>query len=64
MDGASRANLVRYCYVVHPCARLRKSRLESQEQTVSSLIAMDAGTSVIHAAKVDGAAMVERPAVG
>src|SRR5208283_5470254 len=33
-DRASRDNLVRYCYVVHPCERLRKSRLESQAQTV------------------------------
>ena len=28
---ASRDNLVRYCYVVHPCERLRKSRLEAQD---------------------------------
>ena len=27
-DAASRDNLVRYCYVAHPCERLRASRLE------------------------------------
>jgi cellulose synthase (UDP-forming) len=29
VDSASRDNLVRYCYVAHPCQRLRESRLES-----------------------------------
>jgi hypothetical protein len=28
-DSASHQNLVRYCYVVHPCERLRESRLEA-----------------------------------
>jgi cellulose synthase (UDP-forming) len=28
-DSASHNNLVRYCYVVHPCQRLRESRLEA-----------------------------------
>ncbi len=27
IDSGSRDNLVRYCYVVHPCTRLRESRL-------------------------------------
>ena len=33
-DDASRDNLVRYCYVVHPCVRLRESRLEATEPAV------------------------------
>ena len=28
IDNSSRDNLVRYCYVVHPWERLRKSRLK------------------------------------
>jgi hypothetical protein len=31
-DDASRHNLVHYCYVVHPCERLRESRLEAPER--------------------------------
>jgi cellulose synthase (UDP-forming) len=30
-DGGPRHNLIRYCYVVHPCQRLRESRLEAPE---------------------------------
>jgi len=63
-DGASRDNLVRYCYVVHPCERLRKSRLESQEQTVPSLIAMAPDASVAHADDVDNPRSIARPAAG
>jgi len=33
IDDSSRDNLVRYCYVVHPWERLRKSRLEVEERT-------------------------------
>ena len=33
-DDASRDNLVRYCYVTHPCERLRESRLEPPAATV------------------------------
>jgi hypothetical protein len=33
IDDSSRDNLVRYCYVVHPWERLRKSRLEVEART-------------------------------
>jgi len=49
---------------VHPCERLRKSRLESQEQTVPSLIAMAPDASVAHADDVDNPRSIARPAAG
>ena len=32
VGSSSRNNLVRYCYVVHPCERLRESRLGAEER--------------------------------
>ena len=64
IDGGSRDNLVRYCYVVHPCERLRKSRLESQEQTTPSLIPMSPVTAVVDVNDTYSAPAIERPAVG
>ncbi len=64
IDGGSRDNLVRYCYVVHPCERLRKSRLESQDQTTPSLIPMSPVTAVVDVNDTNSAPAIERPAVG
>jgi cellulose synthase (UDP-forming) len=40
MDSGSRDNLVRYCYVVHPCTRLRESRLEAPRLAAAPVIPM------------------------
>ena len=61
IDGESRRNLVRYCYVAHPWKRLRESRLEAQP--APALVAMDPGTSAT-SADDPAAAPIERPAVG
>jgi len=38
LDSGSRDNLVRYCYVVHPCTRLRQSRLEAPEPVAAPVV--------------------------
>jgi cellulose synthase (UDP-forming) len=53
MDSPSRDNLVRYCYVVHPCERLRESRLE--DSPVPSVIPMSPFTEADADADREGA---------
>ena len=52
VDSGGRHNLLRYCYVVHPCERLRESRLEAAEP--------EAGAEVIQMGPVPPAANAEK----
>ena len=64
MGADSRDNLVRYCYVVHPCERLRKSRLEAPQKPAQSPIPMAKTVSVARAADAADLPSMERPATG
>ncbi len=63
IDDGSRRNVVEYCFVVHPWARLRESLLEAEDVLEPSRI-----EAVPHLAIVgnddDGETETERPAVG
>ena len=49
MGASSQDNLVTYCYVGHPCERLRMSRLEAPEQPTASPIPMAQPAAVAQA---------------
>ncbi|MGA3214754.1 MAG: glycosyltransferase family 2 protein [Acidimicrobiales bacterium] len=63
IDDLSRDNLVRYCYVVHPWERLRKSRLEAVTDSAPSPIGIEQGAFVTENEQ-DDVPEIERPAVG
>jgi hypothetical protein len=42
VDSSSRDNLVRYCFVVHPCVRLRESRLGAHEPASAPVVPISA----------------------
>ncbi|MGO9963548.1 MAG: PilZ domain-containing protein [Acidimicrobiales bacterium] len=63
MGACSRDNLVTYCYVVHPCQRLRMSRLEAPAQPAASPIPMAQPESA-QAIEASGVSRIERPAAG
>src|ERR1019366_2249929 len=42
VDSSSRDTLVRYCFVVHPCVRLRESRLGAHEPASAPVVPISA----------------------
>jgi cellulose synthase (UDP-forming) len=63
IEEGSRDNLVRYCYVVHPWERLRKSRLEARARPEALRITTESEVFAA-AAEDDGLTEIDRPAVG
>ncbi len=64
MSAGSRDSLVSYCYVVHPCERLRKSRLDAPGRPAPSPIPMATAAPTARATEDDSQIRIERPAAG